>query len=109
MYFLAALVIAASTLNAAPPVQHPSPATVKSPAVPFQLILALDYENSDIRPQRETASLRVPAAGADNREDRRCMTVCSNWGEECVMISSSADVMTEKCVRTCKAFAKECF
>ena len=109
MYFLPGLIIAASTLNATPLMQPPSSATPDSSAVPFPLILALEYENGDIQPQRETASLRVPAANGENREDSRCMTVCSNWGEECVMIRPAADVVTEKCVRTCKSFAKECF
>ena len=105
--FLPALVIAASALNATPLIQHS--ATPDSSAVPFQLILALEYETSDIQPQRETASLRVPAARDENREGSRCMTVCSNWGEECVMMRAASDVVTKKCVRTCKSFAKECF
>ena len=109
MCFLPVLVIAASTLNATPLMQHPSSATPDSSAAPFQLILALEYETGDIQPQRETASLQVPAASGENRDDRRCMTICSNWGEECVMIRPASDVVTKKCVRTCKSFAKECF
>ena len=106
--FLSALVTAASTLDAAPSMQYLSPAAPELPAAPAALVIALEYENGNIRPQGETASLRLPAASEENREDRRCMTVCSSWGEECVITPAGADVVTEKCVRTCQSFAEEC-
>ena len=108
MLFLPALVIAASFVDATSLTQHPSYASPELPAAPASLILALDYDNSDPQTRPETASLQLPATIEENRDGRRCMTVCSRWGEECVMLSPGADAVTRKCVRTCKSFSEEC-
>ena len=99
MLFLPALVIAASFVHVA---------SLELQTTPAPLILALEYENSDIQSGAEPASLQLPAAVEENRESSRCMTVCSRWGEECVMVSPAAGVVSQKCVRTCKSFAEEC-
>ena len=108
MLFLPTLVIAASFVDAASLTKQLSFTTLESQTTPAPLILALEYEDSDDQSGPETASLQLPADIEENREDRRCMTVCSGWGEDCVMISPAADVVAQKCVRTCKSFAEEC-
>ncbi|MNC97843.1 hypothetical protein D3C83_156320 [compost metagenome] len=47
----------------------------------------------------------VPDSGS---EKKQCMTVCSNWGEECMLVNKGAGGMERKCRRTCKQFAEEC-
>ena len=108
MLFLPTLVIVASFVDAASLTKQLSLASLESQTTPAPLILALEYEDSDIQSGPEPASLQLPAANEENRDDRRCMTVCSRWGEDCVMISPAADVVSQKCVRTCKSFAEEC-
>ena len=108
MLFLPALVIAASFVDAASLTERRSFASLEAPIAPASLVLALEYENSEPQSGPEPASLQLPAANEENRNDRRCMTVCSRWGEDCVMLSPAADVLAKKCVRTCKTFAEEC-
>ena len=49
-------------------------------------------------------------AGEDNRndkgQDKKCMTVCTLWGEECMIDNVRG---TRKCRRICKEFGQECF
>ena len=108
MLFLPALIIAASFVDVASLPKQLSFATLESHTTSTPLILALDYEGSEIQSGAEPASLQLPAAVEENSESSRCMTVCSRWGEECVMVSPAADVVSQKCVRTCKSFAEEC-
>ena len=42
-------------------------------------------------------------------EKKQCMTVCAEWGEECMLINKGAGGMERKCRRTCQQFAEECF
>ena len=109
MYFFHTLVITVSLFGAASLAQQ-SYAPAGTPEETRPLALALEYENGDVQPERETASLqiRAPAANRDFREDRRCMTFCSSWGEDCVMLNAGTDHVSKKCVRTCKSFSEEC-
>ena len=111
MHFLRTLVITVSILfSVAPAAQQSSYAPRKTPddAPPPALVLGL--ESTDIQPDRETASLQVqvPAANQEFREDRRCMTFCSSWGEDCVTLNVGTDRVIRKCVRACKSFSEEC-
>ena len=110
MHLLHALAIIVLVFSAASPAQQSSYAPAGTADDPRPLTLALEYENGDIQPERETASLRVqvPGANPEYRENRRCMTVCSRWGEDCVMLNPGSGPVTRKCVRTCKSFAEEC-
>ena len=108
MYFLTALVIAASVFDASSSIQYPSSAPSAQSPNPASLILAQEYENNDNKPKPETTSLQFLVPGEENRESRRCMTVCSGWGEECVMVNSESDFVSQKCMRTCVSFAEEC-
>ena len=110
MHLLHALAIIVSVFSVASTAQQSSYAPAGTADDTRPLTLVLEYENSDIQPERETASLQVqvPGANPEYRENRRCMTVCSRWGEDCVMLNPGTDLVTKKCVRTCKSFAEEC-
>jgi hypothetical protein len=41
--------------------------------------------------------------------DRKCMTVCARWGEDCMLINRGTGGMERRCRRMCKQFAEECF
>lgn len=45
---------------------------------------------------------------ADQKENpkKKCMMVCEQWGEDCVINPSTG---TRKCRRTCKQLTQECF
>ncbi|MDE0154361.1 MAG: hypothetical protein OXS28_02000 [Gammaproteobacteria bacterium] len=111
MHFLRTLVISVSILfSVASTAQQSSYAPQKMPDDAPAPAIVLDIESTDIQPERETARLRiqVPAANQEFREERRCMTFCSSWGEDCVMLNAGTDHVSKKCVRTCKSFAEEC-
>ena len=73
-------------------------------------MIVLDLQNPDVQPERETAGLQiqVPAGNTEYRDDRRCMTFCSRWGEDCVIHHAGTDRTIRKCMRTCKSFSEEC-
>lgn len=39
-------------------------------------------------------------------EDKKCMTVCEQWGEDCIINPRTG---SRKCRRVCKSFTEECF
>ena len=42
----------------------------------------------------------------NNAEEKKCMTVCDQWGEDCILNPRTG---SRKCRRVCKSFAEECF
>ena len=42
----------------------------------------------------------------DEAEDKKCLTVCDQWGEDCILNPRTG---SRKCRRVCKSFAEECF
>ena len=108
MYFLTALIITASVFDASSSIHYPSPAPSELSPNPALLILAREYDNGENEAKPEITNLQLPAPIGENRANRRCMTVCSEWGEECVMENAGSDFVTSKCMRTCTSFAEEC-
>ena len=111
MHSLRTLVITVSILfSVASTAQQSSYAPRKIPDDAPPPAIVLDLESTDSQPERETATLRiqVPAATQEFREDRRCMTFCSSWGQDCVTLNAGTDRVTRKCVRACKSFSEEC-
>ena len=45
----------------------------------------------------------------ENTGEKKCMTVCARWGEECQYINRGAGGLSKKCRRACKQFTEECF
>ena len=108
MYFLTALVIAASVFDVSSSIHDPTSAPGALSPNPASFILAQEYENDENTPKPETTRIQLPAQIQEFRDNRRCMTVCSGWGEECVMVNTETDFVTQKCMRTCTSFAEEC-
>lgn len=57
--------------------------------------------------------INVPADGElllpddyDKAADKKCMTVCDRWGEDCIINPRTG---SRKCRRVCKSFTEECF
>lgn len=46
------------------------------------------------------------ATGRESAGDRKCMKVCKEWGETCIIDPRTG---TRKCRRTCERFGVECF
>ena len=65
-------------------------------------------EKPDDKAKPKSGTLVLPPGyqteKAENKE-KKCMTVCSRWGETCVFDVNRG----RKCRRTCKEFTEECF
>ena len=55
--------------------------------------------------QPRSGSLVLPAAAEEEKSEKKCMTVCQRWGQECMIDPRGV----RKCRRTCKEFGQECF
>jgi len=47
-------------------------------------------------------------SGDKTAEEKKCITVCNQWGEDCI-INPSSNSGARKCRRVCKSFADRCF
>lgn len=54
-----------------------------------------------------------PVAPATSRQgqarEKKCMTVCARWGEECTTLNQGDPAGAQKCRRACKQTTEECF
>ena len=82
----------------------PDSSTVVSSSA-FLLLADAEILNLDNKKPR-SGSLVLPVAVDEEKSEKKCMTVCQRWGQEC-MIDSTRGV--RKCRRTCKEFGQECF
>ena len=79
--------------------------TLSALCVSFSPVALADNEHtSPVDPP--SGSLVLPATVDEDKTEKKCMTVCQRWGEEC-MIDNARGV--RKCRRTCKEFGQECF
>lgn len=63
-------------------------------------------------PPPASGSLILPGAGNNPGADtveKKCMTVCAQWGEECNYINRGSAGTTRSCRRTCQQYKEECF
>jgi hypothetical protein len=89
----------------------------------FVFILALvawrPAVSAGVVPEQESTEAEQPKAGelvlpeelkgTEDGGEKKCMTVCARWGEECILVNKGAGGMERKCRRTCLEFAEECF
>ncbi len=71
-----------------------------SEEVPEKNIIPLDGE------------LLLPEGYNNTAEEKKCITVCSQWGEDCILNinpSATGAGTSRKCRRVCKSFAETCF
>jgi hypothetical protein len=55
--------------------------------------------------------LLLPEGYNNTAEEKKCITVCSQWGEDCILSinPSATGGASRKCRRVCKSFAETCF
>ncbi len=53
----------------------------------------------------ESGTVVIPASAEKDEAEKKCMTVCQRWGQECMYDNNRG----RKCRRTCKEFGQECF
>ncbi|MCH8021979.1 hypothetical protein IH785_19330 [candidate division KSB1 bacterium] len=77
------------------------------------LLLAENSEESLYGAQPEepesgarSGELVIPGAKENEGKEKQCVTVCDEWGKNCVINPRTG---TRKCRRMCKSFGKECF
>jgi hypothetical protein len=74
------------------------------------VVMIAQAEDNQRQTQVPSGSLLLPeSGGAGNEEEKKCMTVCGRWGEDCTYINRGAGGTTRSCRRTCQQFTQECF
>ena len=56
--------------------------------------------------------LLLPEGYNNTTEEKKCITVCSQWGEDCILKinpSATGAGTSRKCIRVCKSFAEACY
>jgi len=107
IYSLCALILSVSPLAISAELGNERVAQSSVPALtaaPLMLAQATTNEVDNEKP--ESGTLVLPAASGKEKSEKKCMTVCQRWGQEC-MIDPLRGV--RKCRRTCKEFGQECF
>jgi len=96
--------VAYATASSASLLPHASPVTQQSDVI----VIADAEAEVDVKDEERprSGSLVLPADRDDNKGEKKCMTVCQRWGQEC-MIDTRRGV--RKCRRSCKEFGQECF
>ena len=51
-------------------------------------------------------ALVVPGQGQEKQAEKKCVRVCSKWGERCNINPRTGQ---KKCMRTCDKFGEDCF
>jgi len=54
----------------------------------------------------ESGDLIIPGEEEVQNGEKKCLTVCKKWGEDCVINPRTGQ---RQCRKTCKAFGEECF
>lgn len=70
--------------------------------------LAQNEEKAKNKYQPKSGTLLMPSDTGkkdDNKEGKKCMTVCNRWGQDCIIDPARG----RQCRRTCKEFGEECF
>ncbi|NNE36807.1 MAG: hypothetical protein HKN08_00770 [Gammaproteobacteria bacterium] len=74
------------------------------------LNLVQNTDSQSIVPPPPSGTIILPDSLVNNPdEEKKCMTVCARWGEDCTYINRGAGGMTRSCRRTCQQFTEECF
>lgn len=91
-----------------------SPRPDTDPATPLDptVLVAQDTGDAGKTVEPMPGELVIPQnslkAEPDDDGEKKCMTVCARWGEECMLINKGAGGMERKCRRTCKQLGEEC-
>ena len=103
--FFFPLIVQASTQNG---VMHKDPAYHGSLNIlPVKFLLAEAEQSVDSADKEHTpGQLVIPGEDDNGSKQKKCMTVCKQWGEDCVINPRTG---SRKCRRACKRFGEECF
>jgi len=69
------------------------------------LLLVDGREESISDSDPKSGDLVIPGAKENEGEKKQCVTVCDEWGKDCIINPRTG---TRKCRRMCKSFGKEC-
>ena len=73
---------------------------------------AADFTSQQFAPGGQSDAFRtitpqsIQLVAEDTDKDKRCMMVCEEWGEDCVV---NQDTGEEDCRRVCVKFGEQCF
>ena len=67
--------------------------------------LAENESESNSDAQSRAGDLVIPGASEDNGKEKKCVTVCDEWGRDCIINPRTGQ---RKCRRMCKSFGQEC-
>lgn len=71
-----------------------------------QLLVQNEEKNKNTyHPKSGTLLMPSETGKKDDKEGKKCMTVCSRWGQDCIIDPARG----RQCRRTCKEFGEECF
>lgn len=73
--------------------------------IPLQLAVNDSSTDSESQTDNQQNLIQFDNGNEDNRE-KKCMTICQQWGEDCVYNPTTG---ARKCRRACKRFGEECF
>ncbi len=63
-------------------------------------------EATDKDKKPENGELIIPGENSSSDSEKKCLTVCKNWGEDCMINPRTG---ASNCRKTCKEFGRECF
>lgn len=70
----------------------------------YNIVLAEEESNTSSE-QTSTSPLVLPEDDSDTTADKKCLTICKEWGESCVINPRTGN---RNCRRTCKQLGEEC-
>ena len=95
------------------PAGQGGPLVVESPGS-AQVLLPGQDKPPETKEALPNGTYVLPESPAPDNKGQRCITVCAQWGEECILITQGHDGratggMRKRCRHTCKQLAEECF
>ena len=68
-------------------------------------IVIAEEGSPPVNEQKSDGPLVLPEDDTDAGTEKKCLTVCKEWGENCVMNPRTGN---RQCRKTCKQLGKEC-
>ena len=73
-----------------------------------QLVAQVELKKNnkdEYHPKSGTLLMPSDSTKKDDKEGKKCMNVCTRWGQDCIIDPARG----RKCRRTCQEFGEECF
>jgi len=111
LILLSILLVSANAGAAVDPGYHQARSTGAEPAgvtgnQALILLAEADADTGKVDPGQADILESIKEADQKENPKKKCMMVCEQWGEDCVINPSTG---TRKCRRTCKQLTQECF